>query len=352
MRKTVTRFQGCLIVLVLAMLTADIGTAAAATTTPAEVTLVGLDLHDGTVVLADGTYYLYGTEYGCGFTWRLAHTPWCGFGVRSAKSLTGPWSAARLLFSPSAKVHTPKGNWPGDNRKTWDWVCGSDGAGCFNPRMVHEPDGKWLLWFNAPGDTMHRHANAYWVLGCDGPLGPCGSSAGGRDGFDHKPKLTVCDKDGDFSIITDGTSAAILCQHGTLAEEQLASSWIDGDGVGHQQLAGLTRAEGEGAYRLPNGTWEMTYSLPGCGYCTGPPTLKSAAGPKEVQTGYATAPSMLGPWTAHGVLSTAYCVGQPRTVFTVRGQAYEWIDSWTGSPNETQAGFRLEPMDTSAWSCS
>ncbi len=62
MRKTVTRFQGCLIVLVLAMLTADIGTAAAATTTPAEVTLVGLDLHDGTVVLADGTYKLYGTD--------------------------------------------------------------------------------------------------------------------------------------------------------------------------------------------------------------------------------------------------------------------------------------------------
>ena len=49
-----------------------------------------------------------------------------------------------------------------------------------------------------------------------------------------------------------------------------------------------------------DGTWLMTYSLPGCRYCSGPPKLKTAGGASEVRTGYATAKSMTGPWTAQG----------------------------------------------------
>jgi hypothetical protein len=87
----------------------------------------------------------------------------------------------------------------------------------------------------------------------------------------------------------------------------------------------------------------MTYSLPQCGYCSGPPAVKSAAGPGEVQAGYATAPGMMGPWTDHGPLSAAYCTGQPRTVFSVGDTEYEWIDRWHGTPNEAGATVLLEP---------
>ncbi len=116
--------------------------------------------------------------------------------------------------------------------------------------------------------------------------------------------------------------------------------------------ASLPFGEGEGGFLRSDGTWELTYSLPRCGYCTGPPALKSAAGPTEVQAGYATAPAMLGPWTAQGVLSPAYCAGQPRTAMVLLARPYEWLDRWTGSTNETKAAIRLEPMAARPWSCT
>lgn len=336
---------------------------ASAVTVPTPVTIRGLDLHDGTVIRYGGTYYLYGTRYRCGFTWGKAGTPFCGFAVRTARALTGPWSAPRLLFSPSATVRAGRGNWALDNGKTWNWVCGSDGAGCFNPRMLHRPDGVWVLWFNAPGDYYRHRANAYWVLGCNGPAGPCGSQAGAPHGSTHKPSLWICADDGDFSVIRSGASAAIVCSMGGISEEALTRWWADGTGAGTKSMPGLAPAvtvgpafiipvgEGVGAYQRPDRTWEMTYSLPGCGYCSGPPALKTAGGATEVRAGYATAPAMMGPWTARGVLSAAYCTGQPRTVAAPGGVAYEWVDRWTGSRNETAAGIRLEPMTASPWSC-
>jgi len=333
---------------------------ARATTVPRPKTLSGLDEHDGTVVVYRNTYYLYGTAYKCGFTWMKANTPFCGFAVRTAHSLTGPWSAPRLLFSPKARD-----NWGPDKGRTWNWVCGSTGAGCFNPRMLRRPDGVWLLWFNAPRDTYDHHVNAYYVMGCNGPAGPCGYQAGGR-GSTHKPNLKICDDDGDFSIITEGAAAAILCSMGSISEEGLNKWWTDGTRPGTKAMPRIivpfaaavdTPAsivpvgEGVGAYQRSDGTWVMVYSLPRCGYCSGPPALRTAGGATEVRAGYATAPAMTGPWTARGVLSPAYCTGQPRTVFTAGGQAYEWVDRWTGSRNEAKASIGLEPMAARPWSC-
>lgn len=326
--------------------------------------ITGVDLHDGMILQRNGTYYMYGTEYRCGFRWRVHNTPWCGFGVATASSLGGPWSAPRLLFAPSAIVHTGAGNWARDNGKTWNWVCGSNGGGCFNPRMLLRPDGVWVLWFNAPGDYSRSRANAYWVMGCNGPAGPCGSQAGAPHGSTHKPTLNICEDDGDFSVITSGSSAAIICSMDGLSEEKLSGSWANGSGSGTKNLArmagamaspslpGLPPAEGPGAYQLSDGTWEMTYSLPECGYCTGPPARKSAAGAKEVRAGYATAPRMLGPWTARGVLTPHYCTGQPRTVLSAGGARYEWVDRWLGTLNEKGAAVLLEPMSASPWSCT
>jgi hypothetical protein len=203
-------------------------------------------------------------------------------------------------------------------------------------------------------------------MGCNGPEGPCGYQAGAPNGSTHKPALSICLYHGDFSVLTSGASAAILCSvggGGGISEEVLDGSWTDGTGVGTSFLAGTGSAsttagavdpmsiipigEGVGGYARADGVWEMTYSLPGCAYCSGPPDLTGG----EVQTGYATAPSMTGPWTAQGVLSPAYCTGQPRTVFGYADQAYEWVDRWTGGLNETQAPIRLEPMTASPWSC-
>ena len=343
------------------------GTARAAVTPPGAIVLSGHDLHDGTVVQEGSTYYLYGTLYKCGFQWRHRNTPFCGFGVESAGSLAGPWRWRGVLFSPR-----DLDNWGPDRGKSWDWVCGSTGAGCFNPRMVLRPDGVWLLWFNAPRDSFVYHAPAYIVLGCNGPAGPCGYQAGAPHGSTHKPALRQCDVDGDFSVIASGRAAAIVCSQDTLAEEQLDYWWTDGTSAGSSGLAGAhfpkvatgtaaVDGEGVGAFQLPGGSWEMVYSTPECGYCTGPPQLKSAAGATEVQAGYATAPGMLGPWTPgtlpDAVLTGGYCTGQPRTVFTAAGQAWAWIDRWTGAGNETTAPIMLEPMATSltipsTWTCT
>jgi hypothetical protein len=334
--------------------------AAAPVTTPIMIT--GHDLHDGTIVQDGGTFYLYGTMYKCGFEWGHKNTPFCGFGVETASSLTGPWEYRGMLFSPKALD-----NWGPDKGKTWDWVCGSTGAGCFNPRMLHRPDGVWLLWFNAPRDHTVYDVPAYYVMGCNGPAGPCGYQAGAPHGSTHKPELEQCNVNGDFSIITSGASAAILCSQYTLHEQALDKWWTDGTSQGGPGMAGASipaaspdaRAvigEGVGAWQMADGTWEMVYSTPGCGYCTGPPRDKSAGGATQVQAGYSTAPSMLGPWTPGslpgGVLSPSYCTGQPRTVFTAAGQAWEWIDQWTGSDNETAANIMLEPMSADPWSCA
>jgi len=104
-----------------------------------------------------------------------------------------------------------------------------NGAGCFNPRMVHRSDGGWILWFNAPEDTFSQNTNAYWALGCNGPAGPCGSAAGTPHGTDHKPTLGPCTDDGDFSL-TSGAAAAVVCSQGRLSEEQLTPSWVEGPG--------------------------------------------------------------------------------------------------------------------------
>lgn len=332
------------VLVVLTLLTGPTGqtspTAAAATPT----TIYGLDAHDGMIVQDGATFYLYGTRYGCGFTWGVANTPFCGFGVWRANSAAGPWTFLRLLFEPGTT-----NPW---NGQTWQFTCGSDGAGCFNPRMVRRPDGVWILWFNAPGDWNRTRANAYYAMGCNSPAGPCGDTAGAPNGSTNKPAMSVCHDNGDFSIVPDGSTAYILCTMAdqTFAAERLDTWWTNGTGTGARNLAGLTQVESPGAWRAAdengNPVWLLTYSDINCGYCA------------ANATGYAVAGSLLGPFTAPGNvgvnapararrdISAASCGGQPRTVVTLDGEPYQWIDLWYGSLNETNAGIHLEPLVT------
>lgn len=317
--------------------------AGAAVSSP--VTLSGIDLHDGQVVKSGSTYYLYGTVYGCGFEWGVSGTPWCGFGVSMSASMAGPWSDPQLLFGPN-EVDPFTG-------ASWAVECGGTGAGCFNPRMIQRTgwgadDGVWVLWFNSPADYARNKANAYNVMGCNGPAGPCGPSAGAPYGSYHKPSLWVCGGNGDFVITTSpGRFPAIVCTmpDSTLAVEQLTQWGADGTGTGAADLAGLTSVESPGVWRdAASGTWVMTYSDPNCGYCAG------------TSTGYATAASLYGPWTAPAnvgwsappwarrSVSPASCGGQPRTVSVLDGQPWQGIDLWHGTANETTAGLHFEPL--------
>lgn len=339
---------GAILLLLAALLGVGQGSPrAAAAGVPAPVTLSGIDLHDGQIAKFGGTYYLYGTQYNCGFTWYQANTPWCGFGVSTAPSMAGPWSAPTLLFSPN-----DVDPWTGT---TWVSECGSTGVGCFNPRMIQRSgwganDGVFVLWFNSPADYNRNHSNASNVMGCNGPAGPCGPSAGAPYGSYHKPSLYICSTNGDFGIIINPTGLpAIVCSMpgtASLSIEELDKWGSNGDGNGARNLAGVASIEGPGGYYdAASATYVLTYSDPSCGYCTG-------AG-----TGYATASTLLGPYTApvnlaaasppatgRRDLSATSCGGQPRTISVIDGQAWQGIDLWRGTPNEAGAGLHYEPL--------
>ena len=302
----------------------------------------GLDIHDGSIDDFGGTYYAYGTSYGCGYTW-YTDSPWCGFKVSSAPSLSGPWSTPTTLVSPS-QIDPANGD-------TLNDVCGEDGGhGCFNPRMIQRSDGVYILWFNAVANRTSTTTSAYVVMGCNGPTGGCGTEAGAPHGTTHIPALHQCDgNNGDFTITETGTTAILICSYGgVLSEEQLDTWWTNGSGTGSTSLAGLTSVEAPGVWQdAASGTWLMTFSDVECGYCTG------------TGTGYATASSPLGPWTSPVNLSAASsttpaggrrditatsCGGQPRTVSVVDGVPYQGIDLWTGSRNETTAGVLYSPL--------
>jgi hypothetical protein len=327
----------------LAILVSSVVAAAPAMSNPVAFDIAGVDLHDGMINQVGDTYYLYGTEYGCGYSWRQTNTPWCGFGVSTSTDKVH-WTAPVLLFKP-----TDTDSW---TNTTWASECGATGAGCFNPRMIQRTwgpeDGVWILWFNAPADYSRTHANAYYAMGCNGPTGPCGADVGAPYGTTHKPSLTICGGNGDFTIITHGSDLPVLvCTNAdqTLSEEQISYWGVDGDSTGSTVLAGLTNVESPGAYLdTAHNLWIMTYSDPNCGYCEG------------TGTGYAIATSALGPWTAPGNagwgapgtgrrdLSATSCGGQPRTVSLIDGQPYQGIDLWTGTANETNATLHYEPL--------
>ena len=348
-----------LLAAVFLLIAAAIGIAPAGAQSPARVvassqvaaplpyTITGVDLHDGQEFKVGATYELIGTMYGCGFTWQSA-SPWCGFGVSTSSSISGPWSTPKLLFPANA----PDPYNPGH---TYQDTCGLNGYGCFTPRMFQRSgwgpnDGVWILWFNGPWYTANGAPNAYIGMGCDGPEGPCGASAGAPYGTTHRPNLHQCTGANGYADIVppDGTNApALVCpmiHNAGLAEEQLAYWGVDGTGAGQTSVAGLSGVEATGVFKdAATGTWVMTYSDPQCGYCAG------------TQAGYATSPNQLGPWTAPAnvgigpangrrAFSANSCGGQVDGITTMDGVPYQKLDLWTGSKNETTAGLRFEPL--------
>lgn len=351
MRSYAARIAGILALLATLLLATPAGPAAAQPLTGPVV--VDDHVHDGTFVEdpAGGTVYHYGTVYadssGCQYRWGDPTSHFCGFAVTSAPSMSGPWSAPTLLFSPSDTDPF--------TGKTWDASCiGTNGGGCFNPRMVQRPDGVWILWFNAVPDLSIYGANSYNVMGCAGPAGPCGPNAHPNGSY-NKPKIYYhASSNGDFSIITSGTTAWIEYTGSDRIEytETLDQWWANGTGniTGHGSTLPLSNVEGAGAWQDPStGLWITTLSYPECGYCG------------AVSTVYATAPSPTGPWTVAGnvearsgpstgniysraTVSAHSCGGQPRTVALIGGRPVQVIDLWTGTTNQANARTYVLPI--------
>ena len=316
---------------------------------PTAFTISDLDLHDTVMRKYDGTYYLYGSMYACGYEWYIPNTPFCGLGVSTAPTPQGPWTPPRPLFNP--RSIDP---WTG---ATWQTTCGSTGQGCFNPRMVRRDgwgpdDDVFVLWFNSPRHYTLNRANAYNAMGCAGPAGPCGPGATPNGSY-NKPSLNVCAGNGDFGMIDShlpGGRPAIVCTmpgQTQLNIEELNVWGSGGTGTGVRQVAGMSGPiEGPGGYWDPEQQrYVLTYSDQGCGYCAGTPI------------GYATAPSLYSGWTAPGnvgwgappygrrIFNGNSCGGQPRTVTVLDGQPWQIIDLWLGLENETDADTHLVPLD-------
>lgn len=343
------RVRAALAALVLtaaALLGASSPAATEPETPPAPVLIQGLDLHDSTIKKFGGTYYMYGSMYGCGYQWYIANTPFCGFGVSMAPTLGGPWSKPKLLFDPNSIDP-----WTG---QSWQVTCGSTGQGCFNVRAFQRTgwgpdDDVTVIWFNSPKHYSDTHANAYNVMGCAGPAGPCGPGVTPNGSY-NKPSLSVCAGNGDFGMIErPGTRPAIVCSMPSAAQlniEELNYSGSGGTGTGVRKVAGMG-----GPIEGPGGWWDeaaqryvLTYSDQGCGYCAGTPT------------GYATSTSLYAGWTAPGnvgwgapgwgrrIFSPNSCGGQPRTVTVLDGQPWQVIDLWMGTRNEAQADTLVTPL--------
>jgi len=322
-------------------------------TVPSGVTLSGLDAHDGTIVDAGEILYLYGTRYGCGFEWQNANSPFCGFGVwESTSGIGGPWTYRGLLFDPAGTNST--------RNEPWKTTCNSGGNGCFNPRMVQRHDGVWVLYFNAPAETVRGRDEGYYVMGCNGPTGPCGAAAGAPHGSTRQLPMGACNVGGDFSIVVDGDKAYMACSGGMITIEELDYWWTTGianqtTGSGAvRNVSYLTGVEAPGFFRAPDGMWVMTYGDPMCGYCSGTGTSYSVAqaglnnpAPASTLLGVWLPPTNVGwaaPASGRRSISGTSCGGQPRTVVSVGGQPYQWIDLWYGAANEINAGIRLEPI--------
>lgn len=313
---------------------------------PAPITITGVDLHDGMMLKSGSTYYLYGTRYSCGFQWGAGATTWCGFGVATAPSPSGPWSSITSLFSP-----TDMSPFSG---MTFAQLCGGTGQGCFNPRMIVRSgwgpnDGVAVLWFNAPRDFSINGANAYYAMGCNSLTGPCGATAGGPYGSTVKPAMYRCHDNGDFSIVYDNPRPPmVLCTmaNQTIASERL-TQWGSGgvQGSGRYNLGGFTSTESPGAYRdAASGKWILTTNEPNCGYCGGTGTSFATA---DTLDGAFTPPGNVGwgaPVSGRRLISGTSCGGQGRTIVELDGQAYQLIDLWLGTRNETGAGIHLEPL--------
>lgn len=279
-----------------------------------------LDAHDGTLALFGGTYYLYGTRYGCGYEYQR-NSRFCGFKVYSSPDLVH-WTD-RGFAVPAREC-----------------------AYCFRPHVLYNAStATYVMWTDAGG--------AYHVFTSSTPTGP----------FIQKPNPTLAvggavdealyqDDDGTGWLIHNTT----LVASGLTADmvvEKLTPDYLNT--TGEFVRLGLGDVEAFAVFKR-DGTYHALMSDPSCAYCAG-------------ATGEMTSKSMLGPWKgawydSSGVhqsgrkqprwrariVNPDNCGGQPLQTLSLDREdgtkAFYFVsDRWNNrAPNESLANLYIGPL--------
>jgi hypothetical protein len=274
-----------------------------------------VDAHDGEIALFNGTYYLYGTSYDCGFEWNNKSAPFCGFKSYSSKDMIS-WKDEGFLFDAQNPL--------------WQTRCDGKTYGCFRPHVIfNQKDKTYVLWIN-----VYDNVSGYRVFTSKTPRGPFVEVAEPKIAVNSSmPAGGLNNGDHDLFIDDDGTGYIAFTDwrtKGSIVIEQLTSDYLSGTGkVSAAVTDGKTEAP---ALFKRKGVYYVTYSDPNCGYCSG------------TGTAYKTAKSPLGPWSAGKRISDNSCGGQPSFVSTIKtGTDTVYLygsDLWNNAAkNEAQANF-------------
>jgi hypothetical protein len=259
-----------------------------------------LDAHDGMVADFNGTYYLYGTSYDCGYEWQV-NSDFCGFKVYSSPDL----------------VH-----WTDRGFVVPAYSC----ADCFRPHVIYDASTEqYVLWTND-----NSSSSDFRVYTASSPTGPFTQQA--------EPTLAFSNCGWDFGLFTDTDGTAYMVDTDCAAAnaaglivQQLTANDLTSDGQ-YTEIPFPGSAEAPSMFKRGS-TYYITMSYPTCGYCTG------------TGTGYLTASSPLGPWTgaAGSTGASAWSIqngelyangGGPVTAKT--GSTWtDYTDSFSTTPLET-----------------
>ncbi|WP_433893630.1 family 43 glycosylhydrolase [Streptomyces sp. CA-111067] len=278
-----------------------------------------VDAHDGEIDFFNGTYYLYGTSYDCGFAWQATTSPFCGFKVYTSPDLVH-WTDRGQLFDATGGV--------------WQGRCDGATYGCFRPHIGYDASTrKYVLWVN-----VYDNSVGFRVLTSSNPAGPFTEAPEPTLAVNNDaPAKGVNNGDHDVFVDTDGTGYLVYTDwrsNGDLVVERLSPDYLTG--TGDYTRLGQSQTEAPSLFER-GGVYYLTYSDPNCGYCAG------------TGTSYRTAPSPLGPWSAPVKISADSCGGQPSFVSeipTTSGTAYLYAsDLWNnGQRNEALANYYWAPL--------
>ena len=283
-----------------------------------------VDAHDGEIAFFNGTYYLYGTSYDCGYQWQAGGTPFCGFKVYSSTDLVH-WADRGYLFDPTTSA--------------WQTACNGSTYGCFRPHVIYNAStGQYVLWIN-----VYDNSVGYRVFTASSPTGPFTEAPTPTLAVNNSaPSGGVNNGDEGLFVDDDGTAyIAYTDWHtggGDIVVERLSSSYLTGTGA-YTRL-GQSSTEAPALFKRGS-TYYLSYSDPNCGYCGG------------TGTAYKTASSPLGPWSAGTSITSNSCGGQPSFVSaipTTSGTAYLYgSDLWNnGRANEALANYFWTPLTFNA----
>ena len=279
-----------------------------------------IDAHDGEIAYFQGTYYLYGTSYDCGFAWQNKQAPFCGFKVYSSPDLVN-WTDKGYLFDAQTPV--------------WQTRCNGNTYGCFRPHVIfNQKTGKYVLWIN-----VYDNQTGFRVFTSASPLGPFQEVAEPKLAVNgNAPVAGLNNGDHDTFVDDDGTAYIAYTDwraKGAIVIEQLSPDYLSGS---NRFVQGVTesKTEAPGLFKR-RGIYYVTYSDPNCGYCSG------------TGTSYRTAPSPLGPWSKGIQISQNSCGGQPSFVSTIKlGTDSLFLygsDLWNnGARNEALANYYWAPL--------